>query len=370
MRWCCDWGKVIAGIGMTAFVLVPAIAVGRDDPAKKPEQSTQRSLRPAPSDDTVKAINDDYNQELLQLERTRLERLGRLAARQNPADAAGTYEQLFRLAIAGDLFRDAEPAAKTVLSHGSASVIATGLAHLVKIIAEADRGAYEQSVESLRQAVAERDRAVQAGAPRADLPTDEIVAICDAYYQRLLQGAQFEQARKALEILHGHTKRPVLKEFLSSRLKRLDRVGKPAPAIQGTDIDGKPFSLGDARGKVVLVVFWASWCLPCSAEVESFRQVAESYRGRGLQIVGINLDVIQDGGQKLETVMPNVRHFLLDHNVGWPTLINGQGDKDYAKAYDVTELPANVLIARDGTIAHIDLVRKNLEPAIARAIGQ
>jgi thiol-disulfide isomerase/thioredoxin len=146
-------------------------------------------------------------------------------------------------------------------------------------------------------------------------------------------------------------------------------VGKPAPAIQGTDFEGKPFSLADAKGKVVLVVFWASWCLPCAAEIESLQQVAESFGGRGLQIVGINLDALQDGGQKLETVMPNIRHFLLDHNVGWPTLINGQGDKDYAKAYGVDEVPANVLIARDGTVSHIDLVRKNLEPVIARAVG-
>src|SRR5262249_32322477 len=159
------------------------------------------------------------------------------------ADAAATYELLFRLAIAGDLFRDAEPAAKAALSSGSPSVVATGLAHLVKIIAEADRGAYEQSVESLRQAVAEREKAVRGGAPRADLPPDEVVEICDAYYQRLIQGARFDEARKALQILLGHTQRPVVKEFLSSRLKRLELVGKPAPAIQGTDVDGKPFNL-------------------------------------------------------------------------------------------------------------------------------
>jgi len=357
-------------MGMTAFLLLPAVAAGQDDVAKPPGTPVRKTFPPAVADENIRTINDDYNHELVQLERRRLERLWRLAARQNPADAAATYEQLFRLAIAGDLFRDAEPAAKTVVSNGSPSLMATGLAHLVKIIAESDRGAYEQSVESLRQAVGEREKAARSEVPRADLPTDEIVEICDAYYQRLLQGAQFEHARKALRILLGHTQRPVLKEFLSSRLKRLDMVGKPAPAIQGTDIEGKPFSLADAKSKVVLVVFWASWCLPCAAEIESFQQVAQSYRGRGLQIVGINLDVSQDGGQKLETVLPNIRHFLLDHNVVWPTIINGQGDKDHAKAYGVTELPGNVLVARDGTIAHIDLVRKNLEPAIARAVGE
>ena len=370
MRWPCGFGSVTAVMGMAALVLLPSPAVGQDEVSKQSERPGPKALRQAASDENAQTINDDYNQELFQLERRRLERLGRLAARQNPTEAAATYELLFRLAIAGDLFRDAEPAAKAVLSRSSPSVVTTGLAHLVKIIAEADRGAFEQSVESLRQAVAERENPAQRGARRAELPTDEVVEICDAYYQRLVQEAQFGNARKALQVLLGHTQRPVVKEFLSSRLKRLDLVGKPAPAIQGRDIDGQPFDLAAAKGKVVLVVFWASWCPPCVEEIESFQQVADSYRARGFQIVGINLDALQDGSPKLETVRPIIRRFLLDHNVDWPTLINGQGDKDYAKAFGVTELPANVLIARDGMIAHIDLVLKNLEPVIARAVGE
>ena len=146
-------------------------------------------------------------------------------------------------------------------------------------------------------------------------------------------------------------------------------MGKPAPAIQGPDIDGKPFNLADSKGKVVLVVFWGSWCLPSAAEIEGFQQVAGSYRARGFEVVGINLDAQQDGGQKLETVLPNIRHFLVDHNVRWPTLINGSGEHDYASAYGVTEIPANVLIGRDGTIVQLDLVNKNLESVVARVLG-
>ena len=59
--------------------------------------------------------------------------------------------------------------------------------------------------------------------------------------------------------------------------------------------------------------------------------------------------------------MPNIRRFLLDHNVRWPNLINGTGAHDYAKAYGVTEIPTNVLIGRDGNVIHLDLSRKNLE---------
>ena len=117
------------------------------------------------------------------------------------------------------------------------------------------------------------------------------------------------------------------------------------------------------------MVFWASWCLPSAAEVESLQKVNESFRGRGLRILGIDLDALQESGQKPEAAIANARRFLLDYNVTWPTLINGEGETDYAKLYRVTEIPANVLIAKDGTIAHIDLVHKNLEEMVARTLG-
>ena len=68
--------------------------------------------------------------------------------------------------------------------------------------------------------------------------------------------------------------------------------------------------------------------------------------------------------------MPNIRRFLLDHNVRWPNLVNGDGAHDYAAAYGVTEIPTNVLIGRDGTVIHVDLSRKNLAQVVARAVGR
>ena len=266
--------------------------------------------------------------------------------------------------------REAEPAAKAVVTKGSPSIVTAGLAHLVKIIAEADRGDFDASLESLRQAVAERDRAAQNGSRRVELPIDEVVEICDAYYQRLIENAQYDNARKALTILLGSTQRPELKAFVSSRLRRLDLVGKPAPAIRGTDLDHKPFDLADARGKSSSSSSGRAGASPVAAEIETLQDVDEAYRARGLQIVGINLDALSEEGQKPESALSNVRHFLLDYNVRWPTLINGRGDKDFAKAYGVAEIPANVLIDRAGTVVQIDLVSKNLDSMIARAVGR
>ncbi len=146
-------------------------------------------------------------------------------------------------------------------------------------------------------------------------------------------------------------------------------IGKPAPAIHGTDLDGKPVNLADLKGNVVLVVFWASWCLPSSAEVAMLDQVYSTYQNRGFRVLGINVDTLQSNGPKLETLMPNIKRFLLDNNVRWPNLINGPGTNDYARAYGITEIPSNVLIGRDGTVIHLDLSpSKNLEAVVGRAV--
>jgi thiol-disulfide isomerase/thioredoxin len=347
--------------GIAAILSLPPFAAAQE--ARKEVEAQ------APAGDSVKSIDNEYDQELLRLDRRRLEKLARLASGQNPTEAAATYERLFRLAVAGNLFGDAEPAATALLKAGSPSRTALALAYTVKIIAESDRGAYDDSIESLRRAVAAHADAAKNGAPQLELATGEIVGICEAYYQRLIHVGRYDTARQALAMILGQTQRPILKEFLSDRLGRLDLVGKPAPKFSGTDLEGKRFDLADARGKVVLVVFWASWCLPSAAEIESLQQVDAAFRGRGLRIVGIDLDAFLESGQKPEAAVSSARRFVLDYNVTWPTLINGEGEHDYAKMFRVTEIPANVLIAKDGTVAHIDLVQKNLEAMVARTIG-
>ncbi len=81
----------------------------------------------------------------------------------------------------------------------------------------------------------------------------------------------------------------------------------------------------------------------------------------------VNLDTLQNA-PKIESIMPNVRRFILDHNIRWPNLINGTASaQDYARSHGV-EIPANVLIGRDGTVIHLDLTRKNLDTVIARTV--
>ena len=362
--------------GSMAMFLAALASPGLTPPAWAQPAAQEKAAPAVPKsgstpkvDAELQAIDEKYNRELLQLDQRRLEELGRLAASQKPDRAAATYERLFRLAITADLFRDAEKAAAKVLEQGTPSPATLALAHLVKIVAQVDRGDAEQSLQSLRQAVADSTRERPATEGRAVLAPSEVIAICDAYYQRLVDGNHFQVAREAFRHVLEQPYDPAIKEFVASRLKRIELVGKPAPPIQGTDLDGKEFNLAAEKGKVVLVVFWASWCLPNAAQITWLEQTQDAYHKRGLEVVGINLDVQQDRGEKLETILPNIKRFLLDYNVPWPTLVNGTGDRDYAKAYGVADIPANVLIGRDGIVVQVDVSRRNLETVLTRLLG-
>jgi thiol-disulfide isomerase/thioredoxin len=369
MRLACSADKTGIVLVAIASLLLPAMVLGQTAAQEKAKPSSPNVTGSGKAEAEVQAIDDDYFRQLLQLDRRRLEQLGQLGSRQKPAEAAVTYERLFRLAIAGDLFKDAEAAASKVIDQGIPSHATNALAYLVKIIAEVDRGAFDQSLRSLRQGLAESTQERQATGARSVLAPAEVIEICEAYYQRLIDANQYAVARAAFQLVLDQPYRPALKDFVASRLKRIELVGKPAPPIRGTDLDGKPFSLADERGKLVLVVFWASWCLPNAAQASWFEEVEHAYHNRGLQVIGINVDVQDDASRKLENVLPNIRRFLLDYNIPWRTLVNGPGDRDYAAAYGIADIPANVLIDRDGKVVHIDLSRKNLDAVVSRLLG-
>ena len=319
---------------------------------------------------TIESIHADYEREVGKLERQRLERLGRLAASQPKDQAANTYSAFFSLAIGKGLYAEAEPVAERVIQAKDSSPQVVWLAHLVNIVAEADRGAYKDSLASLSAALRLKGKNAN-GSKIADDPAALSIgtraSIVDAYYQRLVRDDQFEIARRAMRMIAENSEAPAIRDLASGRLQQLDLVGKPAPLIRGTDTDGKPFKLEAGKGDVVLVVFWASWCVPNAQEIPWLDAAHRTYGDHGFRIVGVNLDAGPDGGQ--ETAMPNVRRFLLDYNVSWPNLINGQGEKDIAKAFGVQEIPANVLIGRDGKVSHLDLNGPRLERAVAKAIA-
>jgi thiol-disulfide isomerase/thioredoxin len=81
---------------------------------------------------------------------------------------------------------------------------------------------------------------------------------------------------------------------------RFRAVGRPAPDITGVDLDGRPLSLSEYRGRVVLLNFWATWCFPCMKLIPHERELVARFQGEPFDIVGVNCD--SDDGKARDAV--------------------------------------------------------------------
>ncbi len=322
----------------------------------------------APKAGPREAIEAEFGQQLAGLERQRITRLAELAARQNAAEATQTYELLFRHAITDGAFDVAGPIAERVLAAKGTAPQVAYLAGIVDIMALVDKKQYDKAVDRL-VTMADANRRGDQRAAVEPLPVPQRISLLELFYQRLVQADQFELAKKAFRLIHEKTAVPLVKDFLATRLKELDLIGQPAPALAGKDLDGKTVALADFRGQVVLVVFWASWCVPCTQEVQLLDEVERAYHDRGFRVLGVNLDALAEGGRDIASVQPAVRRFLVEHNVRWPNLISPAGADSFARAYGVSDIPASVLVGRDGKVLHLDLTPANLAKVVARSVG-
>jgi cytochrome c biogenesis protein CcmG/thiol:disulfide interchange protein DsbE len=85
-------------------------------------------------------------------------------------------------------------------------------------------------------------------------------------------------------------------------------IHEKAPQFARTDLDNKRLDLKAYRGKVVLLNFWATWCVPCQAEMPSFVVWHRTYGPRGLQVIGISMDddpaLAREAYRKLKLTYP------------------------------------------------------------------
>jgi peroxiredoxin len=139
-----------------------------------------------------------------------------------------------------------------------------------------------------------------------------------------------------------------------SLIKEVDR--KRAPEFELPDADGKITRLSDYQGNVVLVDFWATWCIPCKTEIPWFNDFEQKYKNQGFAVLGISRD--EDGWTKVKPFIERMR-------MGYRILL---GDARTAYKYgDVDALPVAFLLDRERRVAaiHFGLVsRKKVEEEI------
>lgn len=114
------------------------------------------------------------------------------------------------------------------------------------------------------------------------------------------------------------------------------------------DLDGKKVRLNDHRGKLVVLNFWATWCVPCRAEMPMLVEAEKQYASRGVQFIAASLDDRQ--------TRPKIASFMDDFKIGFPVW-TGASTMDLEDLKLGTALPATAFLDREGRI-------------VARVLGQ
>lgn len=137
-------------------------------------------------------------------------------------------------------------------------------------------------------------------------------------------------------------------------------IGKPVPDFSATDLDRNPISLQDYRGKVVLLDFWAVWCGFCINEMPNLKRVYDTYKDQGFDIIGVSLD---DEASEL-------RDYIKENDLQWRQIYSGERWKDdpLAQQYNITGVPSQWLIDRDGKLITHKARGEDLERLVVEAL--
>jgi peroxiredoxin len=118
------------------------------------------------------------------------------------------------------------------------------------------------------------------------------------------------------------------------------RVGFRAPGFDGLTLNGQALSLVDYRGKVVMINFWATWCIPCRVEMPSMENLYEKYKGKGFEILAVS------GGEGQSVVQP----FTENLKLSFPIVLDEQFEVH--GRYEVSAIPSTFLVDKSGVITH------------------
>ncbi|WP_197492244.1 TlpA family protein disulfide reductase [Arachidicoccus ginsenosidimutans] len=145
--------------------------------------------------------------------------------------------------------------------------------------------------------------------------------------------------------------------FQEIKGRRNDEVGKMFIPFSMTDINGNIVSSENFKGKNVLVLFWASWCIPCRAEIPGLLSVYHQFKNNNFEVLAVSVDT--DKNRWLQAV----QHDKTD----WHNLFNGKAwNADVVRNYAIHSIPKNVLINPEGKIIAKNISAAGLEKVLSK----
>jgi thiol-disulfide isomerase/thioredoxin len=147
---------------------------------------------------------------------------------------------------------------------------------------------------------------------------------------------------------------------------QLDSIGKPFELDFTDAITGRAVSLQqDYKGKIVVVLFWASWCPDCNAEMPQWKALYEKYRPRGVEFVGVSLDEPESAGG-----LESLKRYVASRQIPWPQFYQGNRfDSTFSQRWGVSATPTIFIVDASGNLA-VTSAPADPEPAIIEHLAR
>lgn len=124
-------------------------------------------------------------------------------------------------------------------------------------------------------------------------------------------------------------------------------IGVRAPDFTVTNLDGQPVRLADLKGKRVILNFWATWCVPCQAEIPNFIRLRAETSPTNAVILGLSTDAAA-----------TQKAFATRAGINYPLAVLQNVPSPYS---DIVEIPETLVIDRNGIIQHAVLGPQKLK---------
>lgn len=170
--------------------------------------------------------------------------------------------------------------------------------------------------------------------------------------ETLSEASEFNKIFKVLE--NNDRYKSIIK-----KIKDNIGIDKTAKDFTTELVSEEKFTLSKQKGKVILIDFWATWCLPCIREIPLLKKYYDEFKNKGFEIIGISLD----------TERQVIEKFITEKKIEWKIGFSGKGGEDDTfRMYGVDVIPSYWLVDKNGILRGFNLRRERLREAIARLV--
>lgn len=142
---------------------------------------------------------------------------------------------------------------------------------------------------------------------------------------------------------------------------QLPNISDPRVHIKLPTVKGDSLTLDAFKGKVIVLDFWASWCLPCRTANRELAKLYDKYKAKGFEIFSVSLDESKKDWQKAITKQ-KIKWVQVNDPRGW--------EAQTALRWNISQLPTTYLINKKGDVVSIDLEGKELDANVKKLLAE